>query len=387
LTNDRQRDTIQKTIFGLVTLALDFLQDPLQIIACAIVSSNTGNLYDREPSLHLPPGTGIGPITLPFASSADAIARWACAAGPPPGTGDIPPNNSRAPVSRSGGWCDVSYNMTVVWDFALYPSGEPSDNPPTGSAILPVLGPIVSFYTDSYPSPNLKALNAAGTVYNVGSISNDNYDYGEITSVTFARIDGQPDICQPDPNRPIAPPITIPDPRLPTAPPIIITPIAPIIVAPIGIYPRFVVDIGGVELTATVNVRTGDISIGGPGDLPPDCCCLPPRPPVNTDPPPPGEPPQETQYLVGIHTRATISDEVKATEIIGSVGDRSIYVPRLGSVNFLLRAGTLQSWSRDYDIKMQSQFIAVEGDYYATNYQVIEIPGVSISVTPVYVTV
>jgi hypothetical protein len=277
--------------------------------------------------------------------------------------------------------------MTVTWLYKLYPSGAPTNNPPSGSAVVPVLGPITSFFTDDYPSPNLKARNSAGTVYNVNSIFNDTLDFGAITSVTFSRIDGQPDICQPDPNRPIAPPITIPDPRSPTAPPIIITPIVPIVIAPIGIFPRFIVDIGGVDLNVNINIRTGDISIGGPGELPPECCCLPPRPPVDTDPPPPGEPPQETQYLVGIHTRATISDEVKATEIIGSVGDRSIYAPRLGSVNFLLRAGTLQSWSRDYDIKMQSQFIPVEGDYYATDYQVIEIPGVSVSVTPVYVTV
>lgn len=368
-------------------MVLGFLEEQLQRIACGIASSADGNLYDREPSLYLPPGGGIGPIPAPYEPGADAIARWACAAGPPPGTGGIPPNNSRAPVSRVGGWCDVSYNMTVSWLYKLYPSGAPTDNPPSGSAVIPVLGPIVSFYTDSYPSPSLKARNAAGTVYNVNSIFNDTLDFGAITSVTFSRIDGQPDICQPSPDRTIGPPITIPDPRSPTLPPVVVIPIAPIIIAPIGIFPRFIVNIGGIDVNVSINIRTGDISIGGPGDLPPECCCLPPRPPVDIDPPPPGEPPQETQYMVGLHTRAVIADEVKATEIIGSVGDQSIYAPRLGSVNFLLRAGTLQSWSRDYDIKMRSQFIAVEGDYYATDYQVIEIPGVSITVTPVYVTV
>jgi hypothetical protein len=368
-------------------LVLGFLEEQLQRIACGIASSGDGNLYDREPSLYLPPGGGIGIFPAPYEQGADAIARWACAVGPPPGTGGVPPNNSRAPETRVGGWCDVSYSMEVAWKYKRYPSGAPTDNPPSGSAVISVLGPITAFFTDDYPSPDLKARNSAGTVYTVYSIFNDTLDFGAITSVTFSRIDGQPDICQPDPNRPIAPPITIPDPRLPSLPPITITPIAPIIIAPIGIFPRFVVDIGGINLTANVNVSTGDITIGAPGEFPPGCCCSPPGrrfPPGLVDP---DEPDPAVNYLIGVHTRCAVSENVKATEIIGEIGDKSIYAPRLGSVNFLIEAGGKQSWSRDYDIKMQRQFFSVEGPYYATDYQVIAIPGVDVTVTPVYGTI
>lgn len=365
----------------------EFLESSLQALACSLYGAGNDNLYDDATNTVIPPSAVFGPTRSSLGRVSDSIGRWACAAGPPPGTGGVPPTNQRPPLGRSGGWCAALYTMTVVWNYKIYPSGESTTNPPQGSAVLQVQGPITSFYTDSYPSPNLKARNAQGAVYNVNSISNDTLDYDRILSVSFVRNDGLPDNCQPGRDRPISPPVTLPDPRGPGLPPIIITPIAPIVIAPVTIFPRFIVDVGGIPVTINVNVNTGDISIGGPGELPPGCCSSPPD--IDQPPPPelPDEPPLEEEYLTGVHTRATLSAEIKATEIIGSGADKSIFAPRLGSVSFLVRAGSLQSWTEDYDIKMQSQFFPVPAGLFATDYQVIEIPGVTVTVVPVYATV
>jgi hypothetical protein len=360
----------------------DFLVPTLQRIACGLYGSVNGNPYQNDPILTLPPGLGGG-IRAPLGGVGDAITRWACALGPPPGSGDPQPNPYRPIPNRNGGYCNTAYTMTVVWNYKLYPSGDPTNNPPQGSAVIPITGPISGLYTDGYPSPNLIARNSAGTTFVVNGISNDALDYGEILSVSFVRDDGLPDNCQPPGLVPVAPPITVPDPRGPLLPPIVIVPLAPVFITPITPTLNFNVDIGGVEFNLNVDINTGDTTVLPPGEVPANCCVPKLRSPPS-DPIDPEDQGPDLQYIAGIHTRIVVNEPNTFTQILAESGGQNIFAPRLGSISFKVRAGSKVGWTPDIDIKHLRQWTAVPGDLYATDYQVISGYNVSIQASPVY---
>jgi hypothetical protein len=279
--------------------------------------------------------------------------------------------------------------MTVVWNYKDYPSGNPTNNPPTGSAVVQIVGPVGGFFTANYPSPNLLAVNGDGLPVVVNGIANDTLDYNRITSVSFSRIDGLPDNCQPGiPDLPSQPPVILPPltPPIPTPRPFVIPIILPPVILINGeVQFNFEINLGEGAIQVGLNLNTGDISFnigGNNGD-----CCSPGTEPVDPGEEIPGEPPPvppETKVLAGIIVKTKIIGEIKATEIFSPTG-ASVFAPRLGLVSFSFSINGASAWSEDVDLKRLVQWVPVSGPFYASGWDIIPEGGVSVSVRPVYI--
>lgn len=101
-----------------------------------------------------------------------------------------------------------------------------------------------------------------------------------------------------------------------------------------------------------LNINTGDIDFNF-GGLPGDKPCLTPDPAEGD----PDEPPEDGQgYIIGV-VAISLFDNLPGTTQKFQGDNPDIYVPRIGTVSFLVRIGELDAWTTDLPVKSKQQYI------------------------------
>lgn len=260
---------------------------------------------------------------------------------------------------------------------------------------------------------------------NTLSITTNRHPATVATITSYDRYDGLPDNCG-DPTEPVPPPD--PGPPLPPFPPVDrpVTPpgggpdvditfspkLGPVFVGVGGVaYIPVTVEIGGPEVdidvpvTIPVNISLPDLNVnvvigGGSGGgnqpgPPSQVCCTPPVIPgddvVGTDEQPvEAPPPEKGLQLVGVRVLSFVNNSrCQATELLNPEPLPNLFVPRIGSVHFQLKAlrdedAEATTYSIDYDVKMKDQFIPAPPDVTVLGAFVVPSQGVNMTLTPLY---
>ena len=211
--------------------------------------------------------------------------------------------------------------------------------------------------------------------------------------IDIERVDGQPDNCGSQPPLPFPPAgdrtdidITYTNNEGDT-----VTELGDLIIfAPVVIAP--------VTVVAPIRVDLPDVSFNGNIVLSPefDIQLEPPsfrRGPGDTDPPPPPENPDtspttpqddSTRRIIGaIATVTSDPSNGLATEVSSASGP-DLFVPRMGTLSFRVRAANSLSWSAPIDIKTTRQFVQAPDNVQVLDAVVSPNPNYSISVTLIY---
>lgn len=211
--------------------------------------------------------------------------------------------------------------------------------------------------------------------------------------IDIERVDGQPDNCGSQPPLPFPPAgdrtdidITYVNNEGDT-----VTELGDLIIfAPVVIAP--------VTVVAPIRVDLPDVSFNGNIVLSPefDIQLEPPsfrRGPGDTDSPPPPENPDtspttpqddSTRRIIGaIATVTSDPSNGLATEVSSASGP-DLFVPRMGTLSFRVRAANSLSWSAPIDIKTTRQFVQAPENVQVLDAVVSPNPNYSISVTLIY---
>lgn len=284
------------------------------------------------------------------------------------------PDVPQPEVPFTGGQCPgVNYDV-----FAL---GVDSGGNITGSKALdnPIAGPITAIFLNS--GRRLEVRNAAGvvrisTAFLAGTVG--------LTGITVTRDDGQPDTCG-------NPPGVIPDPIDSVTQPVSITYetnegntviengdiniFAPIVgsfnkvVVPISLEIGELTLLGELGLDGTVEFNLPGAYGSGNSDDPPD----------SGEEDATGNP-----RIVGAYVTTTaISSQYQGTELLGDDGP-DLYVPRLGTLSFLVKGSSAFAWLPDYDVRVKNAYFAVPEGMVAYQVRATPYRGVTWVVTPVY---
>lgn len=338
----------------------------------------------------------------------------------------------------NGGQCPVNYRVRIfcsredlllngTWEprnfvdefqavGPIRPLGEFRETRPTGSPCgNEVVDVQYRFLVGSQQSLITRVLRGE---YNCGTFIGGVRNV-QVGSISVERLDGQPDNCgDPDP----IPPDPIPTGGLPPAPinfdfaPDINNPSVTVNVTGTAVVlPVFVnakaeinvpvslslnVDNQGdlLEVNANVNLSTGDVTInvGGNGgnrtpgqdDCEPDYTEPtedPPPSPVDTGKTEQPRPDEGEEVIIGaLVTVTSISPNARPT-LLGQDDNPDIYVPSLGHINFLCRAGAgaVGGWLPDQQVKNRRCLIPCDWPYGAVDVKGTPQPGVTWQITPI----
>jgi hypothetical protein len=225
-------------------------------------------------------------------------------------------------------------------------------------------------------------------VYGEGGLSGTVTDM-RFEDVTFTRLDGGPDNCDPPPppTRPEGDGVLDYDDEdgNPISEPYDIVGGAPRYTPDGTVYIPVEFCFAAVCIDVDFNLSTGDVNFnfgGAPGAS--ECC--PPLedsedlPPDPDDPPPPAD----ERRLWGVKVNCVVDENVTTATQIGD-GGPVLWVPRLAVVRFAVEVDGNRSWTVDQPVKTTSQFVPVNVPAVAYDFTVIADPGVTTSVVPVYV--
>jgi hypothetical protein len=160
---------------------------------------------------------------------------------------------------------------------------------------------------------------------------------------------------------------------------------APVVIAPVTVIAPIRVDLpdvsfnGNIVLSPDFNIQLQPPSFRrGPGDT--DA----PPPPENPDTSPTTPQDDSTRRIIGAITTVT-SDPSSglATEVASATGP-DLFVPRMGTLSFRVRASGSLSWTTPVDIKTTRQFIPAPENVQALDAIASPNPNYSIAVTLVY---
>jgi len=345
--------------------------------------------------------------TAPNYNGAAAVYAQRCGLPLPP---DFLPS-----AGFSGGQCPVPYSVSITWTRELSVVQDP---PGTlldpRSATVTVAGAIEGLRVNNAPNVAQLFLRHAGTETTIDSFgvtpANDSRIINA-TIVSVTRPDGLPDNCgNPTPPTPVYEPgsnstttnVTYEDNDSNTV-------TIPVVIA----FGYATVNLDGtinvpitanfelnpeLNFNADFNLSTGGLTIdlGNPSRPRPSACSDPngyepgegiPDPPIeipDAEPPetPPDEPPNPEKVITAcIVTTATPGAN---ESVIEQDNDVDIYVPALGYVQFLIRAGNRSAWTNDIPVKNKRCFIPCPWEGGA-----IDVRGTGryenpINVTPVY---
>ena len=152
---------------------------------------------------------------------------------------------------------------------------------------------------------------------------------------------------------------------------------------------------GDIDLSGpTGPIINIDINPAGPrdpiGGLPGGCGTPNPNPtddpppvpdPLPPPPPPPGPGTAEAVIVGAVITTGRPS--LNATGLSQANGNPDIYLPRLGSIAFLIRSGRVSGWTSDIDVKNLRQFIPCPWPAGAVEVRGTPVPGTLWTITPV----
>ena len=310
------------------------------------------------------------------------VARLIC--GDAPGTTPDPVFSSPAPFE--GGQCEgVRYavDLTIT-------------NNATGSSVTTIRnvgGPVIGLRTTQNGSTRTIELvgtqpNGEPEVVFVTSGGAEPYPSAVINSVS--RIDGEPDNCgNPGDGTPPSAPgdINYDTPEGPQTDPVVVTPRPPYRTPDGDIGIPFNIDFPDGPLVAIYFPGSGDVQIGDDRPDPNNSLCCPqidpdsPVPPDGPDdPPPPGD---ERRFAGVVVTAIEISNNLRVTELEG--GGVKLYIPRLSTVSFAVEIDGRRAWTDDIPVRKAKQFVPVPAPAFGYDWAVYDEPGVTTTVTPVYI--
>lgn len=88
--------------------------------------------------------------------------------------------------------------------------------------------------------------------------------------------------------------------------------------------------------------------------------------------------------IIGAYVTTTvISSQYQGTELLGDDGP-DLYVPRLGTLSFLVKGSSAFAWLPDYDVRVKNAYFAVPDGMVAYQVRATPYRGVTWIVTPVY---
>lgn len=307
--------------------------------------------------------------------------RYICNDADPIPSGELPQ------PEFTGGQCPFNYNgvlrITVVTG-----SGDFSFN----TNFFNILGPISGAYFELVPGQNsvrYGVVNDTGNVF-VGATSANGFQGVSVLSVTPS--DGGSDNCGDPPPQP--PPDYIPeavtvnieyednsqtiineDVDITFFSPVFVAP--PVFFAPITITGNDFALVGQLDLTGEFDISLfpdASIQVGGVTEV------LPPGP----DPSVPEPDVDKTRVILGaIVTVTSVPGEFSETKIFQ--GDNpDIFIPRLGSVSFLIATQDAIAWTADIDVKNLRQFVPCPYLGGAVGVFGTPAPGWEFAVSPVF---
>jgi len=305
------------------------------------------------------------------------------------------------PPPFTGGQCPgVEYDVFFTYDYfgARAPECDLTQNDRTRRGLGPVSGVGVRTGPSSTPGRYLSEMFvtfADGEQVGPSTFTDDECAGYVLTGVTITRTDGQPDNCG-NPTPPIAP-----FPPTGDTVDIDITYVnnegdnvtelgdlvifAPVVIAPVTVVAPIRIDLpdvsfnGDIVLSPDFDIRLRPPSFRrGPGgiDSPP--------PPENPDTSPTTPQDDSTRRIIGaIATVTSDPSSGLATEISSDDGP-DLFVPRMGTLSFRVRADTALSWTAPVDIKTTRQFISAPENVQTLDAVASPNPNYSISVSLVY---
>lgn len=285
---------------------------------------------------------------------------------------------------------NVTYNPRFGPDSLITERITSGDNSFAGPLGEPFLGPDNVNGNGRIQWPSAAGSNLSQIIFNYRTGT-----YGDIEFTnSIERVDGQPDNCNengdPLPPTTDGPPggsgdITYDDENNnPITEPYTFSP-RPIRRSPNGdsIAP-FEICVAGVCYEICYNLSTGTSQACTGGQANDPCCPTvddsEPGEPGTDDPPPP----ENDERFAGVLIRSTITSfGTEVTEIGNGIGP-SLWIPRLAVVRFAVQIGGRNTWTVDQDVKTLSQAVFVNAPALAYDYDVIEKPGITTEVTPLF---
>lgn len=342
-------------------------------------------------------------------SVADALMRQVCGAPPfPPAPGGADAGQPLPPKSPfTGGQCDDKRYRAFGTVNYVDNQGQPavlsgewfwtqgSGQGPIASVRAVPTGPTLPSASWAW-----EITDANGRIARRTLVSGD--DSPGMGNFTFQTLDGSPDDCGDPPVEPGNDP-TVPTPN--PLPPFSFDPGdggAPVTHAPeIAIEPGptgpairfrfpegdYYVDPGGVDVVAP----DSPLTCCPPNAVPPDPETIqpdpeegPPEPPPTGEPEPDPETEEEGRAIVAVVVTAS-NIAGPSNPIGGTDGSPTVYVPRLGSLQFLIEFGDGQTaWTGDIDIKTPQQAVPVEFPQGAVDVRVFAYGGTQFNVRRYY---
>jgi len=304
------------------------------------------------------------------------------------------------PPPFTGGQCPVEYRVTVTRTLFRENEGRPPQTTTTDrDGQGPISGVFVRTSGGGAPPGRFESsiiiAFADGEVSVASTFVDDGSTGYVIDDVSVVRTDGQPDNCG-NPTPPV-----VPFPPTGDTVDIDITYVnnegdnvtelgdlvifAPVVIAPVTVVAPIRIDLpdvsfnGDIVLSPDFDVRLRPPSFRrGPGgiDSPP--------PPENPDTSPTTPQDDSTRRIIGaIATVTSDPSSGLATEISSDDGP-DLFVPRMGTLSFRVRADTALSWTAPVDIKTTRQFISAPENVQILDAVASPNPNYSISVSLVY---
>jgi hypothetical protein len=363
-----------------VTATPNQLRDAIRPAICTAFSvGNTGARFIGAAigGLRRLLGGGSEPVGYPFNQARQSVANFC---------NQLPRQPDEAPIT--GGQCvGILYEVRVTVD--SYINGVFASKIVDQSMQGVVPGPVTSVRIRQPDMLTVEAYNPSGLQATLFLGTSPNQTYKNLTNARVVRIDGQPDNCGDPP--PLYPPWN---------PGVDIIPInidgrvyaLALGIAVLNLNGELNVDFSIEDpeftLEGNINFDIGEINFGSPGSAIPGNC----DPPIVFTPPgaapdDPPEPPNSFPF-VGVHLRIIPGSPNPRTSVFpyGEIGP-TLYIPRLVSVSFLIKAGSLLSWSEPQDAKFRNSWIEVPGKFFALDYRLYAPQDLEISVYPAYLPV
>jgi len=148
----------------------------------------------------------------------------------------------------------------------------------------------------------------------------------------------------------------------------------------------FELDFGDGPFNVKYKPGTGDVEFDEPGGLPSGNACCPPVDPAGPAAPPgdddPDEP-EDNRRFIGVVVNCVVSPTCSVTELSG--GDVSLFIPRIATISLAIQIGENNAWTDDVAIRKKKQYVAVPDTGIGYAWTVYNEPGVSSTVTPIYI--
>lgn len=339
--------------------------------------------FDRLNASRNGVGIAISAVSAPIRNLGRQLASCPASGGPYPPS---PPG-----PNFSGGQCSALYTVTPTVQLTNPTTGAVTSL--VGNPVQNVPGPVVSTNTTfSGNNSVVRAVSGGGGETIIFTEADPTVFVSDVLGLSFQRADGEPDNCG-DPPGGIGAPGTLPI----TYDGIDGTPVTenvqvqlgdPYLTADGDVVVPVTVNGPGYSITANLSTSTGDIGFGEP-NIPTDGgrCCPDEAPDVDPPDSPEDPPVDDGRIIQGVFVIATsVSSSAEPTQVMPPDGP-SLFFPRLGSVTFGIRKGTATGWLNPIDVQNRSCYIPCPDAAGAIDVKSFQVPGVDLTVTPVYAVV